>query len=542
MSSKPTSDTPSLSGTSRGWNPSTELAPSIMRNEDPRFARLIGLIGLSLVLFGAFVLMLIVFSNRVALSVSPGWGIMAVVTGVTLLLFHAALDPDMQIRRTYGLLGYFWLMAALLFIVIPKPYVGALFLPYSFVCLVLGLLFLMPFVRNETDPSWRVSALAVIGGLGALMALVGFVGGIFYQDFLVGGDAGRPYGVLLILAGLGYSWVFLTMEGVNSKRGHRAALGLGLLGLLVMLVALGRSILPSWFFAWGWLSNRPTPYFVPVGLTLFFLGFLFASLSACLCLDYKFFVLFRRELTSFFYSPIAYLVLLSFTIVAAVLFLLFIRDLARPALLGIPVQEPIVTQYLLSLFPVCCFILAVPLLSMRLLSEENRTGSLEVLLTAPLDETVVVMSKLFAALVFFMLLWLPWGLCLISLRVEGGQPFEYRPLLIFYLMLAVSGASFLSMGLFFSSLTRNQIIAAVMSVTGMLLFFVVFFIEQQFMSQRDAVSGQALVPILNHISFIDLWFVSLEGEITPKYYLYQISATIFWSFLTVKVLESRRWR
>ena len=185
--------------------------------------------------------------------------------------------------------------------------------------------------------------------------------------------------------------------------------------------------------------------------------------------------------------------------------------------------------------------LAIPLLTMRLLSEENRTGSLEVLLTAPLDETVVVLSKLCAALVFFMLLWLPWGLCLISLRVEGGQPFEYRPLLIFYFMLAVSGASFLAMGLFFSSLTRNQIIAAVMTVTGMLLFFAVFFVERQFMNQRDAVVGSALVPILNHISFVDLWFTSLNGEITPKFYLFQISAALFWIFLTVKVLESRRW-
>jgi ABC-type transport system involved in multi-copper enzyme maturation permease subunit len=400
----------------------------------------------------------------------------------------------------------------------------------------------MPFIRNETDPSWRVSALGVIGGVGGVLALVGFVGGLLSQTFLVGGDSGRPYGVLLVLIGMGYSWVFLTMEGVTSKLGHRAAIGLGLLGVLVILIALGRSILPTWFFAWGWIANRPTPYFVPAGLTLFFLGFLCASLSACLCLDYKFFVLFRRELASFFYSPIAYLVLLSFTIVASVTFGMFVNDIA-PTMLGLgAVPEPIVTRYILTWLPVFCFILATPLLTMRLLSEENRTGSLEVLLTAPLDETVVVLSKLFAALVFFLLLWLPWGLCLISLRVEGGQPFEYRPLLIFYLTLAVSGANFLGMGLFFSSLTRNQVIAAVLTVTGTLLFFAMFFLQMQFMNQSDSVTSSALLPILNHVSFIDMWISSLQGEITPRYYLYQISATIFWAFLTVKVLESRRWR
>ena len=541
MSSKSNFDS-NVGGTSGGWNTGPEFAPSIVRGQDPYLARLIGLVGLSLVLFGALILLLIVFSQSVAMRVSPAWGIMAVVTGVALLLFHAALDADMQIRRTYGLLGYFWIAAALLFILVPKPYVGALFLPWTFVCFVLGLLFLMPFIRNESDPAWRVSALSVVGGIGGLLALVGFIGGVLSQSFLIGGDAGRPYGVLLILLGLGYLWVFLTMEGVSSNRGYRAALGIGLVGLLVMVVALGRSVLPPWFYSWGWLGTRPQAYFVPSGLTLFFLGFLFASLSACLCSDYKPFVLFRRELASYFYSPIAYLVLLSIVIVSAAAFYLFIRDLAPAAIMGVAVPEPIVARYFLTWMPVICFVLAIPLLTMRLLSEENRTGSLEVLLTAPLDETAVVLSKLLAALIFFMLLWLPWGVCLISLRVEGGEPFEYRPLLIFYMTLAFSGANFLGMGLFFSSLTRNQIIAAVLTVAGMLLSFAVFFMQLQLMNARDATAGSALVPILNHISFVDMWMTSLEGEITPKYYLYQISAAVFWVFLTVKVLESRRWR
>jgi ABC-2 type transport system permease protein len=521
-----------------GWD-GIEMAPSTVRGENPRFARLIGFLGLSLVLFGALILLSIVFSQAIATRMGPSWGILAVVCGVTMLLFHAALDADIQIRRTYGLLGYFWLTAALLFVLIPRPYMGALFLPYSVICLVLGVLFLAPFLRNETDLTWRNAGMNVIGGVGLLLTLIGFIGGIVSQAFLVGGDAGRPYGVFLILLGLGYSWVFLTMQGAESKRGYRAAVGAGILGVLVIVVALGRSFLPPLFHSWGWLSIRPAPYFVPAGLVLCFLGCLFALLSACLCLDYKFIVLFRRELGAFFYSPIAYLVLLSFTIISSIVFLLFLQDIGQPGMMGIPIPEPIVSFYLISIIPVFCLILAIPLLTMRLLSEENRTGSLEVLLTAPLDETVVVLSKLFAALAFFMLLWLPLGLCLVSLRVEGGEPFEYRPLLIFYMMLAFLGANLLSMGLFFSSLTRNQIIAAVMTVAGMLFFLAVFFIG---MRQNNSLAGTALVPIMNHVSYIDLWISSLSGEITPKYYLYQLSATIFWTFLTVKVLESRRWR
>ena len=121
--------------------------------------------------------------------------------------------------------------------------------------------------------------------------------------------------------------------------------------------------------------------------------------------------------------------------------------------------------------------------------------------------------------------------CLISLRVEGGQPFEYRPLLIFYLMLAVSGANFLAMGLFFSSLTRNQIIAAVLTVTGMLLSFAMFFLQMQFMNQRDGATGSAFLPILNHISFIDMWIREPEmGRSPPSIYLFQISAASILEF------------
>ncbi len=521
-----------------GWD-GVEVAPSSVRDQDPRLARLIGFMGLSLVLFGALILLSIVFSRTIAARMGPSWGILAVVAGVTMLLFHAAMDADIQIRRTYGLLGYFWIVAAVLFVLIPRPYLGALFLPYSFICLILGVLFLAPFLRNETDPAWRISALNVIGGTGAFLTLVGFIGGIVSQAFLIGGDAGRPYGVLLILLGLGYSWVFLTMQGAETRRGYRAAAGIGLLGLIVVLVALGRSFLPPLIHSLGWLAVRPAPYFVPAGLVLCFLGTCFAALSASLCLDFKFIVLYRRELGAFFYSPIAYLVLLSFTILSSAVFWLFLDDLSPSATMGSPIPEPIVRFYLLSIIPVFCFIFAVPLLTMRLLSEENRTGSLEVLLTGPLDETVVVLSKLFAALTFFMLLWLPLGLCLVSLRIEGGEPFEYRPVLIFYMMLAFLGANLLSMGLFFSSLTKNQIIAAVMTVVGMMLFLAAFFIIAR---QGNSQAGSALVPILNHVSYIDLWINSLQGEITPKYYLYQLSATIFWTFLTVKVLESRRWR
>jgi ABC-2 type transport system permease protein len=94
------------------------------------------------------------------------------------------------------------------------------------------------------------------------------------------------------------------------------------------------------------------------------------------------------------------------------------------------------------------------------------------------------------------------------------------------------------MGLFFSSLTRNQIAAALLSAAGMLGWTITFFLKG-----RD--EGLALqnvwATLLKHVSYIDLWITSMQGLLAPQYLVFHISMTIFWLFLTVKVLEARRW-
>src|SRR4051794_25214311 len=97
---------------------------------------------------------------------------------------------------------------------------------------------------------------------------------------------------------------------------------------------------------------------------------------------------------------------------------------------GIP--EPIVQYYLFALIPVIAQTFLIPALTMRLLAEEKRTGSLEVLLTAPVTETAVVLSKFVATWLFYLLTWVPAALFLIPLRMELGTEFDYKPLLSFY--------------------------------------------------------------------------------------------------------------
>jgi hypothetical protein len=97
------------------------------------------------------------------------------------------------------------------------------------------------------------------------------------------------------------------------------------------------------------------------------------------------------------------------------------------------------------------------------------------------------------------------------------------------------------MGLFFSSLTRNQIIAAVLTFAGMLVWTALFFIKQHLEMSRSATPS-TWIPVLTHLSFIDVWIDSLRGRLMPRMLLFHLTAGIFWLFLTVKVLESRKWR
>ena len=192
--------------------------------------------------------------------------------------------------------------------------------------------------------------------------------------------------------------------------------------------------------------------------------------------------------------------------------------------------------FILKWETVISMIFVVPALTMRLLSEERRTGSLEVMLTAPINETSVVLSKFFAAIIFYLLLWVPWSLFFVGLRVQGGEQFDYYPFQSFFIALAASGAGFLSMGLFFSSLTKNQIIAAMLTFAAMLPLTFIFFINQSLPS--DSIWH----ALIKYVSYVELWLDACRGSLSAKHLMFHCSTAVFWLFLTVKVLESRKWR
>src|SRR5438128_3772203 len=145
------------------WQPPRESMPSQVRADEPMLARWIGFGGLGLLTLGVCIFILQAKGRSSALSEFL-WPLLA-VSGLGGILFHALRDVDLQVRRTYGSIGYAWLGLGFTLSALPiKGPAGALFLPYGFTAFVLALLFLMPYIRNEGEPGWHRAGLYALGG------------------------------------------------------------------------------------------------------------------------------------------------------------------------------------------------------------------------------------------------------------------------------------------------------------------------------------------------------------------------------------------
>jgi ABC-2 type transport system permease protein len=508
-----------------------EMAPSAMTEDQASTSRTVGLTGLLAVVLGTLILILNAANARLPLEIGNNVGFAGIALGMAAMFFHATRDTDQLIRRLYGYVGGLGLplsgaILSLLPVIIsaskaapddgsPKP-ILSLFFPFGWACFLAGLCFLIPFCRNETDEGQRRYGILGMGAIGIGLALTGFVGGLIASSFAL------TYGSVLTLLGLAYLCALVGQLGGVEIGGYRLALAIGALGLAVFLIALARSI-----FGGGY------QYFIPTGLVMMALGLAYAVTAVFLVSDATVVVLTRRELLAYFCSPIAYIMLFISALVAAVNYNDFADNVAGTR--GV-MFEPIVLPFFLgTLWGAFMLVFQVPALTMRLFAEEKRTGTYEVLMCAPVSETPVVISKVLAAICFFMLIWAVWLVFLLDLRVESGKEFDYRPIITFYLVLLVNGAAFISMGVFFSSLTRNQIVAAALTFVGMLAWLVPFFVL------RSVPEETTKYVVLRPISFVHLWIDSLQGRLHIRDLFVQGSIAVFWSFLTVKVLEARRW-
>jgi ABC-type transport system involved in multi-copper enzyme maturation permease subunit len=518
------------------WRNQPDTGPSLIRGDDPKIARGIGLAAAAAIVFGGMAMALNASGRVTPLGI--GWAIFLLTIGIAGLLFHAAFDGDVQIRRVYMAFGYLCLVLGCFLAVVPyNQQMGAWF-PQGFLCLFLGFLFLLAFLRNEDDVWMHKLAENIIGGAGALMALIGLAGGTIRGEFLL------PYGLLLALLGIIYLTAFVSSRGIGDDLAFWIGLGIGGVGALIAVVALGRSMLPPLFYKWHWMQTSPDPYFIPYGALLLSAGIVYVCVALLLCSDNRLIVLTRRELGSLFYSPIAYILLIVYVVAHwwayfwPVLIMLSQDE---------PLPEPIIRDFILQLSAVISTIVAVPVLTMRLLSEEKRSGTLEVLLTAPVDEGPIILSKFLAAFIMYLAMWIPFGLFLAYLRVAGGSPFDYRPLFSFTIGQLATGAAFIAMGVFFSSLTRNQVASGVLTFGGMLSLTVIYFfgrlVSQIMGSSTEPMRSnlETWQKVIKHMSYIDVWFDTLDGQLFLRQVVFFVTLALVWLFLSVKVLEARKW-
>ena len=242
----------------------------------------------------------------------------------------------------------------------------------------------------------------------------------------------------------------------------------------------------------------------------------------------------KRELRSYFASPLAYIILVVFQVISARFFFLYLQGFLQFQLdpnyqlqLGeLNINNLVILPYFGTISIV--LLLIVPLITMRLIADEKRNYTAELLFTSPLRIRTIVFGKYIAALVLLIIMLLLSSINIFVLMVHGNP--DFGAVISGYIGLFLLGASFLSVGIFASSLTENQLIAAVISFGVLLLLWLVGALS-------DAES-----TLLGYLSVINHYEDFGKGIIKLKDIVYYLSLIFLGLFLTYTSLESERWR
>ncbi len=236
----------------------------------------------------------------------------------------------------------------------------------------------------------------------------------------------------------------------------------------------------------------------------------------------------KRELKSYFTSLIAYVVIAVFLIISGyffytnlVMFVMWVGSDVKLGLWQFTFQD---IRFIM--------LLLLPLLTMRLFAEEKKLGTIELLFTNPLRDREILMGKYGACLAVFLVMLLLTLLYPILLAIVYS--IEIGPIAAGYAGLFLLGASFIACGIFVSSLTENQIVAAIATI-GVLVFF-------WFIDWNEGIAGQQAIVILHQFSLFEHFSNFTRGVIDTQDVVYYLSLIAFFLFLTLRSLESRKWR
>ena len=247
----------------------------------------------------------------------------------------------------------------------------------------------------------------------------------------------------------------------------------------------------------------------------------------------------RKELKGYFASPIAYIVIGFSAILYGWFFINLLYYFDRMSMQAgagfggpqsVNVNEQLISPLFMNFSVILLFTL--PLITMRTYSEEKRSGTIELLLTSPLTDFQIVMGKFLGALVLYAAM-LAVTLLHMAFLFAFGNP-EWRPVATGYLGLLLMGGCFLSLGLFVSSLTKNQIVAGMITFAVFLMFWVINWIS--------SFTGPTMQNVLNYLSITEHLNDFARGVVDTKHLVYYVSFIAFSLFLTVRSVDSERWR
>ena len=248
----------------------------------------------------------------------------------------------------------------------------------------------------------------------------------------------------------------------------------------------------------------------------------------------------HKELKSYFASPIAYIVIGFWALLYGYFFVAllnyFVRQSMQMGQFGMQgpqamnVNQQLIRPLLQNVLILILFLM--PMVTMRSYSEEKRSGTIELLLTSPLTDFQIIMGKFLGAMALYGAM-LAVTLIHVGLLFIYGRP-EWKPLVTAYVGLLLMGGCFISLGLFISSLTKNQIVAGMVTFAVFLMLWIITWI--------GSFSGPTIDKLTQYLSIVDHYDDFGKGVIDTTHLIYYVSFITFGLFLTAKAVDSERWR
>ena len=245
----------------------------------------------------------------------------------------------------------------------------------------------------------------------------------------------------------------------------------------------------------------------------------------------NFLTLYKRELSALYYTPTGYIVMCVFLAVLGWVFWLLVRILNLPQY--VKLNEDVFSIMFGGTFFYWIVLAGVTsALTMRLFAEERRSGTIELLSTAPVTDTQIVLSKYFAALTFLLLMWIPTVVYVFILGKYATV--DYGVVFSGYVGTILLCAMLTSIGILMSSFTRSQFVAFVVSFVLILMLFSLNFMQN--------IVSPFWRELYKYLSVLEQFQDFTHGVIDSQSIVYFLTLTVFMLFCTVKSVESHKWR